>query len=373
MVNVESGQPFTSAVMFPAGVVSDIVALVLLEVRRRRTSPSLFQILVTALLMTDMLGSISVSPVVLAAYARRKTLVGMNKGKQLCYYFGFSMTFLSLSTLSIVSVIALERYLSIGHPYFYDRHLSKLRGYITVALIYLGSILFCVAPFLGFGDYVQYCPGTWCFLEMSHTEGKDKVYIGFYASFILIVITSTVVCNISVIYHLVLMHRRGKARRSGKSVRFRYRSSLSMSEEVEHLLPLAIITVVFICCTFPLVLRVYINFTGSKKERHEDDLRALRLLSFHSIINPWVFIIPSIVRIIWRKTHKPQKSWGENQTTLKGGGGALLCSHRSTKMRRTVDMDVKKIHDASEACGLFLSVSEGNQRYRADFVTVQIN
>ncbi|KAI9517204.1 hypothetical protein NQZ68_008461 [Dissostichus eleginoides] len=327
MVNVESGQPITSALMFAGGVVGNIVVLVLLEVRRRRTSPSLYHILVTALLMTDLLGSFSVSPVVLTAYARGKTLVGMNASRELCAYFGFSMTFLSLSTLSIVNVIALERYLSIGQPYFYERHLSKLRGYITVALIYLGSILFCIAPFLGFGDYVQYCPGTWCFLEMSHKkEGKDQVYIGLYASFILIVITSTVFCNISVIFHLVMMQRKRKARRSGEYARSRYRRSLSMSEEVEHLLPLAIITVVFICCTFPLVLRVYINFTGNHTDTdtgtRNAELRALRLLSFHSIINPWVFIIPSIVRVIWRKSRKPQKSsmiWGKTKTTVTGG------------------------------------------------------
>ncbi|KAI4801772.1 hypothetical protein KUCAC02_019643 [Chaenocephalus aceratus] len=331
-VDVEFGQPITSALMFAGGVVGNIVALVLLEVRRRRTSPSLYHILVTALLMTDLLGSFSLSPVVLTAYALRKTLVGMNAGKELCAYFGFSMTFLSLSTLSIVSVIALERYLSIGHPYFYERHLSKLHGYITVALIYLGSILFCVAPFLGFGDYVQYCPGTWCFLEMSQTnKGKDQVYIGLYASFILIVITSTVVCNISVIFHLVVMQRKRKARRSGVYARSRYRRSLSMSEEVEHLLPLAIITVVFICCTFPLVFRVYINFTSSHTDTSHADLRALRLLSFHSIINPWVFIIPSIVRIIWRKSRKPQKSsmtWGKTHASVTGGSPAVQSQHR---------------------------------------------
>ncbi|KAF3849469.1 hypothetical protein F7725_019188 [Dissostichus mawsoni] len=302
--------------MFAAGVVGNIVVLVLLEVRRRRTSPSLYHILVTALLMTDLLGSFSVSPVVLTAYARGKTLVGMNASRELCAYFGFSMTFLSLSTLSIVNVIALERYVSIGQPYFYERHLSKFRGYIIVALIYLGSILFCIAPFLGFGDYVQYCPGTWCFLEMSHKkEGKDQVFIGLYASFILIVITSTVVCNISVIFHLVMMQRKRKARRSGEDARSRYRRSLSMSEEVEHLLPL---------------LRVYINFTGSHTDTdtgtRNAELRALRLLSFHSIINPWVFIIPSIVRIIWRKSRKPQKSlmiWGKTETTVTGGGLAV--------------------------------------------------
>ncbi|XP_070705738.1 prostaglandin E receptor 2b subtype EP2 [Pempheris klunzingeri] len=326
--DVEAGQPVTSAVMFSVSVASNLVALVLLEVRRRRTSPSVYQVLVTALLMTDLLGSMSVSPVVLAAYIRRKTLVSMSMS--VCSYFGFNMTFLSLSTLAILCVMALERYLSIGHPYFYERHLSKRRSCVAIALVYGGNVLFCVLPFLGFGKYVQYCPGTWCFLEMSHMEGRDKVYIGFYAFFILATISSTVLCNVSVISHLVVMHRRHKARRSRVSAPPRYGRSLSMTEEVEHLLPLAIITVVFIFCTFPLVLRVVMTFTESHKERHVADLRALRLLSIHSIINPWVFIIlrPSALKIIWRKLQKPQKSTFLSEMTLsaqsKQAGGVGL-------------------------------------------------
>ncbi|XP_053301696.1 prostaglandin E receptor 2b subtype EP2 isoform X2 [Pleuronectes platessa] len=256
---VNSGQPYISAVMFSAGVFGNIVALLLLKVRRGRTNRSLYQILVTALLLTDLLGSLSVSPAVLAAYFHNKTLVAMSSNKEVCSYFGFSMTFLSLSTLGILCVIALERYFSIGHPYMYEQHLSTRCAYVVITLVYTGSILFCIPPFMGFGDYVQYCPGTWCFLQMAHTERNDTVYTVFYASLILIMSSTTVVCNVSVIY---------------------------------------------------LLLRVYINLTGNPDKHYTDDLQALRLLSFHSIINPWVFIIlrPSALKIIWKKLQKPQKS-----------------------------------------------------------------
>ncbi|KAK2856591.1 hypothetical protein Q5P01_005326 [Channa striata] len=307
---VTSGEPIPSAVMFSTGVVGNIVALVLLEVRRANSSRSVYHVLVIALLMTDLLGSLSVSPVVLVAYARGKTLVGMSPNKEVCSYFGFVMTFLILFTLSILCVMALERYLSIGHPYFYERHVSKRCAYTAMALVYPSSMLFCVGPLLGFGKYVQYCPGTWCFLEMSHTDGKNKVYIGLYASFILVMILSTVVGNVCVIVLLAKMYRRGKMRRSAVSK--------SMTEEMEHLLPLALVTVVFICCTFPTVLQVYLNFTGRREEHHSADLGVLRLLSAHSIINPWVFIIlrPSVLRILWRKLHKPEKSTFMSGKTL---------------------------------------------------------
>nr|XP_019947255.1 PREDICTED: prostaglandin E2 receptor EP2 subtype-like [Paralichthys olivaceus] len=305
---VHSGKPIMSASMFSAAVVGNIVALLLLQVRRRRTNRSLYQVLVTALLVTDLLGSLSVSPVVLSAHVQKKTLVGMSANNELCFYFGFSITFLSLSTLGILCVIALERYLAIGHPYIYEQHLTTRSTYIAITLIYLGSMFFSITPFLGFGEYVQYCPGTWCFLKMSDSVGKDKTFAVFYASLIVIMGSTTVVCNASVIYLLIMMHRRGKLRRRRVSAPSRHKRS--MTEEVAHLLPLVVITVVFICCTSPIVLTVYINLRSTHKELATEDLGALRLLSFHSIINPWVFIIlrPSALKMIWKKLHKPQRS-----------------------------------------------------------------
>lgn len=257
ITTVESGGPITSAVMFSTGAAGNLIALVLLEMRRKRRSPSLFQVLVTALIMTDLLGTFAVSPIVLASYHANRTLVAMSGGGEVCNYFGFSMTFLSLSTLAILCAMALERYLSIGHPYFYERNFSKRCGYITILLIQLVCVLFCVIPFMGFGSYVQYCPGTWCFLDMHPSDYKDKVYTGFYASFTFIMMSCTVVCNMSVIYHLVQMNRRRKARRTGVSGHSRtYHRSLSITEEVEHLLLLVFITVAFILCSSPLVVRM---------------------------------------------------------------------------------------------------------------------
>ncbi|CAL8314272.1 unnamed protein product [Lota lota] len=321
-LTVESGLPTTSAVMFALGVVGNIVALALLETRRQMKSPSLFRILVTALITTDLLGTIAVSPVVLAAYAKNTTLVALGEADVLCSYFGFSMTFLSLSTLSILCAMALERFLSLGFPYFYDRHITSTRcGYVAIALIYLACVLYCACPFMEFGKYLQYCPGTWCFLEMSPSEHWNIIYTGFYACFTLIVIMCTSVCNVSVIYFLVKMHRRQKTHHRAGRLRHKrfFRRSLSLTEEVEHLLPLIFITVAFSICSFPLLLRVYINFMGQRKKLPASDLHALRMLSFNSIIDPWVFIIfePSVLKFIWRnlcrrrasgqgKPHHPQ-------------------------------------------------------------------
>uniref|UniRef100_A0AAY5KM04 G-protein coupled receptors family 1 profile domain-containing protein n=1 Tax=Esox lucius TaxID=8010 RepID=A0AAY5KM04_ESOLU len=251
---VSFGNAFMSAGMFSAGVLGNFIALVLLEMRRRRQSPSLFQVLVTALVTTDLVGTFSVSPLVLTSYTQNKALVAMRENNAVCAYFGFSMTFLSLATLAIVCAMALERYLSFGHPYFHEQHLRKRCGYITIAIIYLLCLFFCLGPFMGFGEYIQYCPGTWCFFDINPKITKNKVYVYIYASLALMMILTTVICNLCVVYHLILMYRRRKVHRVGATRRIRfYQRSLSMAEEVEHLLLLIFITGAFVTCSFPLV------------------------------------------------------------------------------------------------------------------------
>ncbi|KAL2082370.1 hypothetical protein ACEWY4_022188 [Coilia grayii] len=295
------GTPAVSASMFTAGVLGNIFALFLLEIRRRRKSRSLFHVLVTTLVITDLLGTLALSPLVLAAYVKRMTLEEIG-GRPLCNHFGFSMTFFSLATMSILLAMAVERWLSIGHAYFYKKYMRKRCGYFAGPVIYLVCFAYCTLPFTGVGRYVLYCPGTWCFFDMHPQERLGQVYAGVYASVMLVMIVCTVLCNGSVSYHLFAMYRRRKSNRGsfrGPHGQKRYES---ITKEVEHLTLLIVMTVCFVVFSLPLVIQVYMNFSRIRKN-DQQDLRMLRLLSFNSIVDPWVFIIlsPSVLRFLWAK------------------------------------------------------------------------
>ncbi|XP_076151723.1 prostaglandin E receptor 2a (subtype EP2) [Alosa pseudoharengus] len=311
--SVETGSPLISAIMFSAGVIGNVLALVLLEVRRKKDQSrqrlSLFRLLVTTLVITDLTGTCLVSPLVLTSYSMNTTMIGMTgtndstTGTAVCEYFGFTMTFFSLATLSILFAMALERCLSIGYPYLYKRYISKRCGYFTVPVIYVLCFIFCLMPFAGFGKYVQYCPGTWCFIDMNPKGPEDRVYAEVYATVMLVIVVSIVACNGFVVYHLVLMYRR-RSKMNGGSITTRSRKDrryFSMAEEFEHLILLVFMTVIFVICSLPLMIRVYINSIGQRVESHKTDLVALRFLSINSIIDPWVFIIlsPSVMRFLW--------------------------------------------------------------------------
>ncbi|KAM6181913.1 prostaglandin E2 receptor EP2 subtype [Erethizon dorsatum] len=299
--------PAISAVMFSAGVLGNLIALGLLARRRRgdagrgaggRGAVSLFHVLVTELVFTDLLGTCLISPVVLASYARNQTLVALEPDSRACTYFAFTMTFFSLATMLMLFAMALERYLAIGHPYFYQRRFSRRGGLAVLPAIYAASLLLCSLPLLGYGQYVQYCPGTWCF--MRH---ERAAYLQLYATILLLLIVAVLACNFSVILNLVRMHRRGRRSRCGPSSSSgpgprRRADRLSVAEEADHLILLSIMTITFAVCSLPFTIFAYMNETSSRKKKW--DLQALRFLSINSIIDPWVFVIlrPPVLRLM---------------------------------------------------------------------------
>ncbi|KAI1897796.1 hypothetical protein AGOR_G00086960 [Albula goreensis] len=319
------GKSTIAWLMFLAGLTGNVIALVILQTRRRKDrrheQKSLFRVLVTTLVITDLVGTCAVSPLVLASYAANKTMLAMGHGPNdtaVCKYFGFSMTFFSLATMSILFAMALERYFSIGYPYLYERHFGRRCGYISVSFIYVLCVLFCVLPFLDIGHYVQYCPGTWCFIQMNTKEFKDIVYANLYATVMLLLISSTAVCNLCVIYNLVRMYRRRKATEGSVVRRKGSHRSHSITEEVEHLLFLVFMTVAFVICSLPLMVRVYMDSLGRKGEDHRIDLIALRFLSINPIINPWVFIIlgPSRLQFLRGALCRARKASSHPQKVL---------------------------------------------------------
>ncbi|XP_008299683.1 prostaglandin E receptor 2a (subtype EP2) [Stegastes partitus] len=312
-----SRSPLLSAIMFAAGIFGNVAALVILEIRRRRDTRTgctgrrgLFHVLITSLVVTDLAGTCLVSPLVQLSYARNTTLVGMAPTSgSVCSYFGVSMTFFSLATMSLLFITALERCFAIGYPYLYSRHVTKKCAYITIPLVFVLSTSFCLLPFAEFGKYVQYCPGTWCFIDMNPVETVHRVYANLYATIMLVLVLAIVACNGFVVYQLFRMYQRRK-RNGSMMVSTRSHSDrrvMSIAEEVEHLILLVVMTIIFIVCTLPLVIRVYINSIGTPKESHRLDLIALRFISVNSIIDPWVFILlsPSVVHFFWSSMCQP--------------------------------------------------------------------
>ncbi|NXU09210.1 PE2R2 protein, partial [Pardalotus punctatus] len=260
------------------------------------------------------LGTCSVSPLVLASYHRNRTLTALADGGHICRYFGFAMSFFGLATMLILFTMALERCLALGRPYFYERFLSPRTGLVALPAIYTFSAAFCSLPLVGFGCYVQYRPGTWCFIQMHldpdlldpEAAGLNVTFSLLYATLLLFLILAVLLCNLSVIVNLARMHRRGQRTRRVTTLEQPRTASgcgrrmFSMAEEIDHLLLLSIMTITFVICSLPFTIRAYVNKFSRGEDNHQWDLLALRFLSINSIVDPWVFAIlrPPVLRLM---------------------------------------------------------------------------
>ncbi|XP_039176760.1 prostaglandin E2 receptor EP2 subtype isoform X1 [Crotalus tigris] len=319
--------PAISAVMFTAGVLGNLTALVLLLLarrrrlaRRERLAP--FHVLLMALVLTDLLGTCLLSPVVLAAYGRQQTLNALDR--RVCDYFAFSMSFFSLATMSCLGAMALERSLAMAAPYLYERLLSgRPLALLLGALLALYGLVaaFCALPLMGFGSYMEYWPGTWCFIEMRRA-GRADAFALLYASVLLLLILAVLLGNLVVMVSLCRMYlrrahtclptscrcpalgaplRAGRQAESGGEYAQGARRPFSMSEELDHLILLFIMTIIFAVCSLPFTIHAFMNsFVEENHQEKKEDLLVMRFLSVNSIVNPWAFVIlrPPILRLV---------------------------------------------------------------------------
>uniref|UniRef100_A0A4W3IT95 Prostaglandin I2 receptor n=1 Tax=Callorhinchus milii TaxID=7868 RepID=A0A4W3IT95_CALMI len=259
-INTEN-QPLVSILMFTAGMVGNVLALVILGVHRRehRTKSSVFCILVTGLAITDLLGTCFLSPVVFIAYAKDASLIGLTGNHALCDFFALVMIFFSLASMLILFAMSVERCLAISHPYFYSKHVGRTFAKVVLPVIYAFCTAFCLLPVMGFGELKQYCPGTWCFVKM---ESKQPLVVSFsllYATLMALLILAVLACNGSVIVSLCKMHKSQRNRRGSVLSSHRRRKSWfgQREEEIDHLILLALMTTIFAICSVPLTILLY--------------------------------------------------------------------------------------------------------------------
>ncbi|XP_059806906.1 prostacyclin receptor isoform X1 [Hypanus sabinus] len=288
------GTPLVSIVMFLLGLLGNLLALVILGMHRKelRAKSSVFLILVTGLVVTDLLGTCFLSPIVFVEYAKKKSMIGLAGGRTLCNLFSTAMIFFGLAPTLILCAMAVERCLAISYPYYYSQHVNRTYAKTVLPAIYIFSFLFCVLPMLDFGKHKQYCPGTWCFVDMKSADSSVVAFSLLYASLIAFLIVAILLCNASVIVSLCKMRKGQRSRRGSVLTSQKRRRSVfgQREEEVDHLILLALMTTIFGICSLPLTIQGFANAIRPEVSDAKD-LVAFRLYSLNPILDPWLFIL----------------------------------------------------------------------------------
>ncbi|KAM9323319.1 prostaglandin E receptor 4 (subtype EP4) c [Pholidichthys leucotaenia] len=299
-LRLESTSLVTSATMFAVGVVGNLIAIVVLCVSKKEQKETTFYTLVCGMAITDLLGTCFTSPVVIATYVANR----WPGGALLCHFFSFSMLFFGSAGMSILCAMAVERYLAINHAYFYSKHIDRTMARFALLAIYLANIVLCVMPSFGFGQHVRHFPGTWCFLDWRAMDAVGAGYSFLYGSVMLMLIAVTVLCNLAVCRSLVGMNQRtGIVRtelceQAGSRRRFLRLPSVTSAAEIQMFWLMIFMTIVFLVCSIPLVVRIFVNqlydpayISAGRKPDYSSDLLAIRFASFNPILDPWVYIL----------------------------------------------------------------------------------
>uniref|UniRef100_A0A3Q3L2P6 Prostaglandin E receptor 4 (subtype EP4) c n=1 Tax=Mastacembelus armatus TaxID=205130 RepID=A0A3Q3L2P6_9TELE len=299
-LRLESKSLVTSATMFAVGVLGNLIAIVVLCISKREQKETTFYTLVCGMAITDLLGTCFTSPVVIATYVASR----WPGGALLCHFFSFSMLFFGSAGMSILCAMAVERYAAINHAYFYSQHIDRTMARFALLVIYLANIVLCIMPSFGFGQHVRHFPGTWCFLDWRAMDPVGACYSFLYGGVMLLLIAVTVLCNLAVCRSLVGMNQRTGIVRTelcevgGPRRRFPRLPSVTSAAEIQMFWLLIFMTIVFLVCSIPLVVRLFVNqlydpayISSGGKPDYRSDLTAIRFASFNPILDPWVYIL----------------------------------------------------------------------------------
>uniref|UniRef100_A0A3Q1AXZ6 G-protein coupled receptors family 1 profile domain-containing protein n=2 Tax=Amphiprion ocellaris TaxID=80972 RepID=A0A3Q1AXZ6_AMPOC len=299
-LQLDSKSLVTSATMFAVGVLGNLIAIVVLCVSKKEQKETTFYTLVCGMAITDLLGTCFTSPVVIATYVANR----WPGGALLCHFFSFSMLFFGSAGMSILCAMAVERYLAINHAYFYSQHIDRTMARFALLVTYLANIVLCIMPSFGFGKHVRHFPGTWCFLDWRAMDPVGACYSFLYGGVMLVLIAVTVLCNLAVCRSLVGMNQRTGIVRTelcepgGSRRRFPRLPSVASAAEIQMFWLLVFMTIVFLVCSIPLVVRLFVNqlydpayISAGGKPDYRSDLLAIRFASFNPILDPWVYIL----------------------------------------------------------------------------------
>ncbi|KAM7400939.1 hypothetical protein PAMA_005231 [Pampus argenteus] len=299
-LRLESRSLVTSATMFAVGVLGNLIAIVVLCISKKEQKETTFYTLVCGMAITDLLGTCFTSPVVIATYVANR----WPGGALLCHFFSFSMLFFGSAGMSILCAMAVERYLAINHAYFYSQHIDRTMARFVLLVTYLANIVLCIMPSFGFGRHVRHIPGTWCFLDWRATDPLGACYSFLYGGVMLLLIAVTLLCNLAVCRSLVGMNQRTRIVRTepceqgGSRRRFPRLPSVTSAAEIQMFWLLVFMTIVFLVCSIPLVVRIFVNqlydpayISAGGQPDYRSDLTAIRFASFNPILDPWVYIL----------------------------------------------------------------------------------
>ncbi|KAM9692688.1 prostaglandin E2 receptor EP3 subtype isoform 2-T2 [Dama dama] len=294
-----------SMTMMITGFVGNALAITLVSKsyrRRESKRKKSFLLCIGWLALTDMVGQLLTSPVVIVLYLSHQHWEQLDPSGRLCTFFGLTMTVFGLSSLFIASAMAVERALATRAPHWYSSHMKASVTRAVLLGVWLAVLAFALLPVLGVGQYTIQWPGTWCFIstrpEGNGTNSRQNWGNVFFASaFAILGLSALVVtfaCNLATIKALV-SRCRAKATASQSSAQW---GRITTETAIQLM---GIMCVLSVCWSPLLIMMLNMIFNHTSVEHcktnteNQDEcnffLIAVRLASLNQILDPWVYLL----------------------------------------------------------------------------------
>lgn len=189
----------------------------------------------------------------------------------------------SLLTLSVTSI---TRYYATVHPVKHRANFKVKTVSLIIAIIWVASLLFASAPFLGWGRY-EFAP---LYALCIHNHDFSSAYNTFLFFFLVVNSTIIVTC-----YSKIFRAMKTRQRRvhllfaQGSSSR---QVELINRQEVKLTNTVFIVICLFVLCYLPTIILGVLMYTGAKVRRFACMLSSFSV-GFTSVVNPIVYWVRS--------------------------------------------------------------------------------
>ncbi|XP_076317513.1 prostaglandin E2 receptor EP3 subtype-like [Tachypleus tridentatus] len=242
-----------------------------------------------------------------------------------------------LSSGSVATVMAVERWLALTRPFFYQQHITQKTIKIAIGSLVTVSLFMVCLPFIGFGLYYDInAPSRrhMCVRYRFATKTVDVTYAYFMFTFGMILCVVIVFCNLTVVSVLSKVGKTSKGRMGRTTICKISRELLfnhATQEEISFARLMVILCVVFLTCWVPLMMTIVI----AQWDPHRTHRIFYRIADICLAMN---FILDPVIYVLSRRPHRqdlrslfkplclyclPQVQWlntNDSKTSQKNSG-----------------------------------------------------
>eukprot|EP00794_Sanderia_malayensis_P009780 gene9780-10779_t len=280
------------------GTLANIIAfLATVRLIQKQRSTSAANYLILALTLTDLYGIVFCTLPTLLCYLRREWVGGV----AMCNFQGVSTMFASLASGSLATSMATERLMAVWRPFWYRRTATVKKTFIIIFAILLSAFVIAIIPLSRSGNFVRNLTGTFCTINWFARSKDNIAYAILYLILGVSLLIIVVCCNVKLAICLLESRKKSKLLQRGSSAKKLIKEDsnavdserkIGDSRSIEKQLAktVALISLLFVICWAPFMIRIICNLTGFWVDAWVD-VQVSRLLLFNFVLDPFLYTL----------------------------------------------------------------------------------